>query len=90
SPRSPEEAPNLAKEQQVDAVIVGHSVEPKSREFLITAIRQLCPKCVIFFVYAAPDTEGEPLADVSIDVTHGPDPLIMALQERLPRPASAA
>jgi len=89
SPRTPEEGPYLALEQNVDAVIIGHSVEPRNRAILIKAIRKLCPQCVILFVFARPDTEGEPLADVSLDVTHGPDSLIRALRERLPRPAAA-
>jgi hypothetical protein len=90
SPRTPEEAPFLALQQDVDAVVIGHSVEPSNRATLIEAIRKLCPACIVLFVYASPDTEGEPLADVSLDVNGGTEPLIRALRQRLPRQASAA
>jgi DNA-binding NarL/FixJ family response regulator len=90
SPRTPEEAPLLARQQKVDAVIIGHSVEPESRAELIGAIRRLCPKCLIFFVFVAPDHGEEPLADVSLDVTRGTEPLIRAIQARLPRQVHAA
>jgi len=84
SPR-PEEASILAALQQVDAVVIGHSVEASLRQNIISDLRQFCPQCLICFVYAAPETAGEPLADVSLDVTSGPESLIVALQERLPR-----
>jgi hypothetical protein len=88
SPRQPEETPFLALQQKVDAVVIGHSVEPESRAIIIEAVRRLCPGCVIVFVYAKPETTGEPLADVSLNVTNGPEPLIHDLQERLPRSAA--
>jgi DNA-binding response OmpR family regulator len=89
SPRCPEEASALALEQDVDAVVIAHSVEPLSRAHVIQALRQACPKCLIIFLYAHPETGREPLADISLDLTQGPEPLIAALRERLPR-ASAA
>ena len=85
SPRHPEQASALAVQQSADAIVIGHSVEPSLRQEIIAQLRQACPNCVICFVYAAPDQEGEPLADVSLDVTRGPEPLIVALQKRLPR-----
>ena len=85
SPREPEQAPMLAAQQQVDAVVIGHSVPAAVRGVLIPELRRLCPDCVICFVYAAPDTTGEPLADVSLNVTNGPEPLIWELQHKLPR-----
>jgi hypothetical protein len=84
SPRTPEQAPDLAAQEHVDAVIIGHSIDAASRKSLIKELRRACPGCVICFVYEAPD-HGEPLADVSLDVTKGPEPLILALRERLPR-----
>ncbi len=89
SPRTPDQAPFLAFEQKVDAVIIGHSVDPQTRSILIQSIRQLCPKCVIAFVYVAPEEQTEPLADLSLDVTHGNEPLVRALEERLPREIAA-
>jgi hypothetical protein len=85
SPKRPEEAPQLASHEHVDAVVIGHSVAPSTRRKLISELRRLCPGCLICFVYVSPDEGEEPLADFCLDVTKGPEPLIMALQERLPR-----
>ncbi len=85
SPRTPEEAPFLALEQKVDAVIIGHSIEARARAPLIEALRRVCPKSLVIFVYAYPDTQGEDLADLSLDVSEGPMPLIDALQKLLPQ-----
>lgn len=90
SPRYPEQAPLLAAQQQVDAVIIGHSIDPFVRKSIIRELRRICPGCIICFVYAAPETKGESLADTSLDVTSGPEPLIRVLQERLPRTAKAS
>lgn len=84
SPREPEQTAALALQEQVDAVVIGHSVEPPLRHCIIEELRVVCPQCVICFVYAAPDNTGEPLADVSVDVTDGPERLVVALQDRLP------
>lgn len=82
SPRNPLEAPLIMAQQHIDVVVIGHSVEPQTRTELIRRIRQARPHMPIYFVYAAPQTTGEPLADVSIDVTQGPQTLIAAMQER--------
>lgn len=87
SPRSPQEAPLILAQQQIDAVVIGHSVEALVRKQLIRAIRKLSPKIPILFVYAAPQTTGEPMADISIDVTQGPQSLIAAMQERVGKAA---
>ncbi len=87
SPRNPSDAPLILSQQQIDAVVIGHSVEPLLRKQLIAAIRKLKHKMPIFFVYTAPQTTGEPLADISIDVTAGPQALIAAMQERIERAA---
>ena len=85
---NPEEAPVFAAQQQIDAVVIGHSVSSAVRKSLITVLRHLCPSCVVCFVYAASRATEEPLADVSLDVTSGSEPLLMALQERLMRKRS--
>lgn len=87
SSRTPEQAPSLAFEQQVDAVVFGHSVEPEIRRTAINMLRLLCPKCVILFVYTGPE-ESEPLADISLDASRGNEAIIRALQDRLPRAAA--
>ncbi len=87
SPRDPSEAPLIIAQQHIDAVIIGHSVEPAMRKRLIRDIRKFKPSMPILFVYTAPQTTGEPLADVSINVTKGPQALIAAMQERIARAA---
>jgi hypothetical protein len=89
SPRTPEETPFLALQQNVDAVIIGHSVEPEVRRIAIEAIRTLCPHCLIAFVYVG-QPQQEPLADISLDVTRGNEPLVNWLQNRLPRKSNSA
>ena len=90
SPRAPEEAPYLATQQHVDAVVIGHSVEPPARAVLIEAMRRVCPECPIILVFAYPHTTGEPLADISLDVTHGTGPLIEVLMDSLGKEQAAA
>ena len=85
SPRAPEDTASLAAEREPDAVIIGHSVEAHTRAQIIADVRRIRPKCLVVFVYAFPETTGDPMADVSLDVTHGPESLITILQERLPR-----
>jgi hypothetical protein len=89
SPRVPEQAPYLAFEQRVDALIIGHSVEPHMRETIVEMLRRLCPHCLIVFAYVG-ERQSEPLADVSLDVTNGNEPVINFLQDRLPRQQHAA
>ncbi|HEY3929406.1 MAG TPA: hypothetical protein VGL89_13615 [Candidatus Koribacter sp.] len=88
SPRTPEQAPYLAYEQHVDAVIIGHSVEAHMRQTIIQMLKPLCPECVIVFVYTGPRQE-EPLADFCLDVSDGNEPLIRALERSLPREKAA-
>ncbi len=76
SPTTPLRAPKLAVEQEVDAVVLGHSVTPKTRHAIIRRMRELDPCCPIFFVYEHPHAAGEPLADLSINVTGGPQLLL--------------
>ena len=85
SPRRPDESVTLAASEDVDAVVIGHSVDADTRKAIIADLRRVCPGCLICFVYAAPETKGEPLADVSLDVSQGPEPLVAYLKDRLPR-----
>ncbi len=79
----------LASHEDVDAVVIGHSVDADTRKTLITELRRVRPGCLICFVYEKPDEGTEPLSDVSLDVTKGPEPLITFLQDRLPRTSLA-
>ncbi len=79
APTTPARAPQLVAGQNIDAVVLGHSLAPKTRQHIIQKVRQIDPCCPIFFVYEHPDTKGEPLADLSIDVTHGSDALVHEL-----------
>ncbi len=83
SPRCPEQAPLLAAERDVNAIIIGHSVKPDARKTIIQVIRRLLPKCLVVFVYVSPEVASEPLADLTVDVSEGLAPLIHALQESL-------
>jgi hypothetical protein len=89
SPRTPEQAPLLAAQEKVDAFVIGHSVDGPTRRGLITELRRLCPDCLVCFVYEKPDDGNESLADVSLDVTKGPEPLVTFLRDRLPRQQSS-
>ena len=84
SPRLVEDAPLLASEKHVDALVVGESVEAQNRTSLISAIRRLRPSCVVLFVYTGSSEKREPLADVSVNG----DVLIDTLREHLSRSAS--
>jgi hypothetical protein len=82
SPRTPEQTPYLAFEQHVDAIVIANSVDPHVRKTIIEAVRQLCPACLIVYVHVG-ETQAEPLADVSLDVTHDAQPLIDFLRDHL-------
>ncbi len=84
APREPKEAVLLALQKSFDAVVVGHSVEHELRLSLIRRLRHLKPDVPIVFVYTGANVE-ESLADVSVDVTNGPMPLVSALDNRLRR-----
>lgn len=90
SPKEPNDAVLLLSREPFDAVVIGHSVEPATRELLILALRNLRPHIPIVFVYANPEMVEEPLADVSVDVTAGSTPLVTALDKRLRRLQSQA
>ena len=82
SPRDPDRAPLLAKEQTVDAVVIAQCVEPELRGRIIQELRQLCPQCAVVFVYTGPE-QLEKMADVCVDVTDGNDVLISVLERNL-------
>jgi hypothetical protein len=73
----------LFDQQTFDAEVIGHSVKPEIRRVVIAGIRSRRPRVLIVFVYAAPDRGEEPLADVSVDITASPIPLVAALDDRL-------
>ncbi len=87
-PKEPNEAVVLVSQQAFDAVVVGHSVEHETRHGLIRRLRDLRPQTPIVFVYTEPENVEEPLADVSVDVTKGPTPLVTELDRRLRRAQS--
>ncbi len=82
APSEPRDAVLLASKQSFDAIIIGHSVERDAREGLIHTLRDLHPNVPIVFVYENQKVE-EPLADASVDVTHGPTALLDTLDRRL-------
>ncbi len=88
SPRDPEDTAALAVQRDFDAVVIGHSVAPKMRSAIIEVLRRCCPNRPILFVYTG-DFQSEPLADASLDVTGGAQPLIDAIREKLERSQAA-
>jgi hypothetical protein len=83
SPKQPSEGVLMLQRERFDAVVIGDSVEPEVRKVMIPALRNVRPELPILFVYAEPETPAESLADVSVDVTPGPTPLVRALDNRL-------
>jgi DNA-binding response OmpR family regulator len=83
SPRIPAEAPLLMEQQNIRAVVIGHSVEAEKRKEIIVEIRRTDPTCPVIFVYIRPETADEPLVDESVDITDGLQPLVDALEQRL-------
>jgi hypothetical protein len=88
SPREPDGAVLLLSQGSFDAVVVADSVTLEVRQILIAAIRNGWPQTPIFFVFTDPGSQ-EPLADVGVDVTSGPMPLLIALDKRLRRAQTA-
>ncbi len=76
---TPHSIPQLLAHGNIEAVVLGHSVPSEMRQFIIGIARQIDPCCPVFFVYEYPYTRGEPLADLSIDVTSGSHLLVAEL-----------
>jgi hypothetical protein len=89
SPREPNDAVLLLSQGSFDAVVVGDSIDFEVRQVLIAAIRSRWPHTPIFFVFTDPQKSEELHADVRVDVTSGPMPLLIALDKRLHRAQSA-
>lgn len=85
SPKEPTEGVLMLQQEHFDAVVIGDSVEPETRKVVIPALRNVRPDVPILFVYAEPESIVESLADVSVDVTVGPMPLVTTLDKRLRR-----
>jgi|SRR5581483_8190293 len=88
SPREAEEAPLLFSQEDFDAVILGHSIDSNTRRELIDHFRAWKPSICILFAYTG-NTEAEPLADVSVDISAGPMSLLVALEKLLRESNSA-
>ncbi len=83
SPKVPQEAASLLAEGNFQAVIIGDSVIPETRRQIILALRGTSSSIPIIFVSASPDSGDESLADVSVDVSGGPLPLVRVLDSQL-------
>ena len=83
SPRRAEEAPSLALQLHVDAVVIGATVEQPARAVLIEQIRKLIPHTLLVCMYSTPESSADPRADISLDVNQGMQPLIEALRSHL-------
>ena len=80
SPHRPEDTAALLARSHFDAVVIGHSLAPEIRASIIQASRQIAPQVPVIFVYVEPDSEVEPLADFSVEVSD-PVNLIRALEQ---------
>jgi DNA-binding response OmpR family regulator len=83
SPKQPSEGVVMLQQEHFDAVVIGDSVEPEIRKVMIPTLRNVRPDVPILFVHAESQSTVESLADVSVDVTAGPTPLVRALDNRL-------
>jgi hypothetical protein len=83
SPKEPDDALILFSQETFDAVIIGESVEHDMRAALVTAIRNRRSETPIVFVHSGTEPAEEPLANMSVDVTAGPTPLVAALDKLL-------
>ncbi len=89
SPREPGDAALLLSQGGFDAVVIADSVGQDIRQVLIATLRNMSPQTPILFVYTEPECSREPLADMCVDGTSGPMPLVIALDKRLHRAQSA-
>ncbi len=48
SPKTPDEAPLLARQEPVDIVVICQSVPPEDRKRVIEAIRRVCHAPIVF------------------------------------------
>ncbi len=85
SPRHPEDAPLLFRQEHFDAVLIGDSVPPPVRKHIIDALHQQNPNVPIIYVYADPRRDKEPHADMCVDVTRDPEGLLKALYTAMRR-----
>jgi hypothetical protein len=79
SPRDITQAPTLLAREKFFAVIVGNSVPPPVRQFIIHALKQRAPEVPVLFATVVRG-EHEPAADQSVDISEDFGPLISALE----------
>jgi DNA-binding response OmpR family regulator len=82
SPKDAEDAAMLFSQEEFDAVIIGHSIEPDVRRELINYFRSWKPTICVVFAYTE-EAEEEALADENVDITAGPTLLLAALAKLL-------
>ncbi len=79
SPRHPEDAPLLFRQEPFDAVLIGDSVPPPVRRQIIKELHEHDESVPIIYVFADPRRDKEPHADMCVDVTRDPEELLKAL-----------
>jgi DNA-binding response OmpR family regulator len=85
SPRQPEDAPLLFRKEHFDAVLIGDSVPPPVRKQVIEELHEHDDSVPIIYVYADPQRNVEPHADLCVDVTRDPEELLKALDSAMRR-----
>lgn len=79
TPRRPEEAPLLLRQDRFDAVVIGHSVPNPLRAQVIQELKAAAPQVPVIFVFASPLADDGEGADFSVDVSDGPIELLRKL-----------
>ncbi len=83
SPRHPEDAPLLFRQEHFDAVLIGDSVPPPVRKQVIQELHERDASVPIIYVYADPRRNSEPHADTCVDVSRDPEELLKALYKAM-------
>ena len=83
SPRRPEDAPLLFRQEHFDAVLIGDSVPPPVRKQIVKELHEHDASVPIIYVYADPRRNVEPHADMCVDVTRDPEELLKALYKAM-------
>jgi hypothetical protein len=79
SPRDVTQAPALLASETFFAVLIGNSIPPPVRQFVIHAMNKIDPTVPVLFITVV-HGEKEPSANQSIDISEDFGPLIRALE----------
>lgn len=89
SPNDVTRAPLMVASDHFSAVVIGNSVRPALRQFVIQAIRRADPEVPVIFVTIV-SGEDEPSADHRIDIAEDFGPLVRLLKRLTGDPAGSS